>query len=351
MTTSPDDEATVIIRTVGALGRIELNKPKAINALSTDMVQTIDRALRQWATDTQVAAVLITGRGERGLCAGGDIKAIHRDLTEGANAGNMTFWADEYAMNHLIAEYPKPFVAILDGITMGGGVGVSVHGSHRLVTETTKVGMPETGIGLFPDVGGTYLLAQLPSEVGMYMGLTGQPVGPGAAIAYGLADTYIDRDRIPELVEALEAEAFAVDTVIARFAEEAPENELSVAEGWIAACFSADSVVEIIDRLRQHPNEDAQKTAELLGTKSPRSLAVTFEMIRTAKDMKLEEVLERDLRAASEIGRRPDLTEGIRAQVIDKDRNPQWDPPTLAGITEDEIRAILDTEQERTVFP
>ncbi len=350
MATSPDDEATVIIRTVGALGRIELNKPKAINALSTDMVQTIDAALRQWQTDTQVAAVLITGRGERGLCAGGDIKAIHRDISEGTNAENMTFWADEYAMNHAIAEYPKPYVAILDGITMGGGVGVSVHGSHRLVTETTKIGMPETGVGLFPDVGGTYLLAQLPSEVGMYMGLTGEPVGAGAAIAYGLADTYIDRDRIPELIEALEAEAFAVDTVIARFAEEPPENELSVAEGWIAACFSADSVVEIIDRLRRHPNEDAQKTADLLETKSPRSLAVTYEMIRTAKDMKLEEVLERDLRAATEIGKRPDLVEGIRAQVIDKDRNPQWDPPTLAGITEDEIRAILDTEQERTVF-
>lgn len=349
MTTSPDDEATVIIRTVGALGRIELNKPKAINALSTDMVQAVDAALQQWATDTQVAAVLITGRGERGLCAGGDIKAIHRDIVSGSK-DSMTFWADEYAMNYAISEYPKPYVAILDGITMGGGVGVSVHGSHRIVTETTKVGMPETGIGLFPDVGGTYLLAHVRSEVGMYMGLTGQPVGPGAAIEYGLADTYVERDRIPELIEALEAEAFAVDTVISRFAGEVPENELAVAEGWIAACFSADSVPEIITRLRAHPNADAQATADLLETKSPRSLAVTFEMIRTAKSMKLKDVLERDFRAAVEIGKRPDLAEGIRAQVIDKDRDPHWNPPTLAGITADEVSAILDTEQERTVF-
>lgn len=349
MTTSPDSEAPVIVRTLGALGRIELNKPKAINALTTDMVRVIDTALQQWRADTQVGAVLVTGRGDRGLCAGGDIKAIYRDLEAGTEE-SLTFWADEYAMNYAISEYPKPYIAILDGITMGGGVGISVHGSHRIVTETTLLGMPETGIGLFPDVGATYLLAQMPGGIGMYMGLTGQPVGAGAALAYGLADTFVERDTVPELISALEAEAFAVDTVISRFAGEAPANDLAEDDWWVDHCFAADSVEEVIARLRNTRTERAQETANLIAQKSPRSLAVTFEMIRTARKMKLSDVLERDFRAAVEIGRRPDLREGIRAQVIDKDRNPQWNPPTLDGITPEEVSAILNTEQERTVF-
>jgi enoyl-CoA hydratase len=349
MTTSPNDEATVVVRKVGALGRIELNKPKAINALSTDMVQAIDQALKEWRPDTEVAAVLLTGRGDRGLCAGGDIKAIYRDLTSGTGE-SIDFWADEYAMNYDIAEYPKPYIAILDGITMGGGVGVSVHGSHRIVNESSSIGMPETGIGLFPDVGATYLLAKMPGQIGMYMGLTGQPIGPGAAIAYGLADTYVPRDQTDDLIEALEAEAFAVDTVIGRFAGDAPENELASDEDWINSCFAGSSVSEIIAALRAHGGEKAGYTADLIATRSPRSLAVTFEMIRSAGSMSLHDVLERDFRVASEIGKRPDLQEGIRAQVIDKDRNPQWNPATLIEITPEEVSDILNTQQERKVF-
>lgn len=344
-----DEDAAVITRRVGALGRIELNKPKAINALSSDMIDLITEALDAWRHDTEVAAVLMTGRGERGLCAGGDIKAIHRSVLAG-DGDAIGFFADEYAMNNAIAEYPKPYIAIMDGITMGGGVGVSAHGSHRIVTETTKIGMPETGIGLFPDVGGTHILARIEDGIGMYLGLTGLPAGPGAAIAHGLADHFVERDRVPDLIAALEAEAVAPDAVIARFASEAPADELADDAEWIAEAFSADSVAAIISALRAQGTERSAETADLLETKSPRSLAVTFEMIRSASSMSLADVLERDLRAAHGISLRPDLVEGIRAQVIDKDRNPQWKPSTLEGITDDEVRAILDTEHERKVF-
>lgn len=343
------DDALVITRVVNGLGRIELNKAKAINALGRDMVASIDSALNAWRDDDAVAAVLITGRGDRGLCAGGDIKAIYQDLVAGTSE-SQDFWAEEYRMNFDIAGYPKPYIAIMHGITMGGGVGVSVHGSHRVVTETTKLGMPETGIGLFPDIGGTYLLAQTPGEIGMYMGLTGLPIGPGAALAYGLADTFVLQEKVEELISALEADGTKAVETLASFAGEAPANELAEAEAWINTCFAHDSVEAILAALLAHGDEDAAKTAEVIKAKSPRSLAVTFEMIRTAKTMTLQEVLERDFRAGTEIAARPDLREGIRAQVIDKDRNPQWNPATLGEVEQAEVDAILNTEQDRKVF-
>ncbi|MYM18757.1 enoyl-CoA hydratase/isomerase family protein [Brevibacterium sp. 5221] len=348
-----DTEATVIVDRDGALGHIELNKPKAINALSTEMIEQVDRALIDWQDDDSVAAVLITGAGERGLCAGGDIKGIYRSVVDGTDESEL-FFSDEYRMNNRIANYPKPYIAFMDGITMGGGVGVSVHGSVRIVTETTKVGMPETGIGLFPDVGGTYLLARLPHEIGMYMGLTGEPVRAGAALAYGLADHFVPRAQLPALRAALteapaEAPEVAADFA-AQFAAEAPENELARDEQWIATCFAQDSVLAIIAALRAEGSEAAAHTADVLESKSPRSLAVTFEMIRTAKTMSLQEVLERDYRAALNIAHYPDLREGIRAQVIDKDRNPQWDPAAVSALDEAEIRSILDTERQEKVF-
>ena len=343
------DDALVITRVVNGLGRIELNKAKAINALGRDMVASIDSALNEWRDDDAVAAVLITGRGDRGLCAGGDIKAIYQDLVAGTSE-SQDFWAEEYRMNFDIAGYPKPYIAIMHGITMGGGVGVSVHGSHRVVTETTKLGMPETGIGLFPDIGGTYLLAQTPGEIGMYMGLTGLPIGPGAALAYGLADTFVPQEKVEELISALEADGTKAVETLASFAGEAPANELAEAEAWINTCFAHDSVEAILAALLAHGDEDAAKTAEVIKAKSPQSLAVTFEMIRTAKTMTLQEVLERDFRAGTEIAARPDLREGIRAQVIDKDRTPQWNPATLGEVEQAEVDAILNTEQDRKVF-
>ena len=343
------DEAAVLTRVEGGLGRIEPNKPKAINALSADMVTIMADALTAWQDDPAVTAVLVTGRGDRGLCAGGDIKAIHRAIVEDTSDA-VDFWADEYRMNHAISQYPKPYIAVMDGITMGGGVGISVHGSHRIVTETSKVGMPETGIGLFPDVGGTYALARIPHPgVGLHLALTGQPIGPGDAIRYGLADTFVPRDSIDDLATALAAGG-DVDEIIARFAAQPPASQLEVDEDWIATCYTDDSPAEVVAALRAHADEAARAAGDLIATKSPLSVSVTFEMIRTAGDMSLADVLERDFRAGSEISAQPDLREGIRAQVIDKDRNPQWSPASLDEVDPALVTAVLSTPQNRKVF-
>lgn len=348
--TATGDEASVLTRVDGGLGRIELNKPKAINALSTDMVTIIAETLAAWKDDDAVRAVLMTGRGDRGLCAGGDIKAIHRDLVD-ETGESLEFWANEYAMNHEIAHFPKPYIAFMDGITMGGGVGVSAHGSHRIVTETSKVGMPETGIGLFPDVGGTHLLARVPHQgVGMHLALTGQPFGAGDAIRYGFADTFIPRERFDDLAAALAESADDVDAVIARFAEEAPASELAADEEWIASSYDSATAAEVVAALRAHGDERARAAGDLIAAKSPLSVAVTFELVRTAGAMGLDEVLERDLRTGAGISAQPDLREGIRAQVIDKDRNPQWSPATLEAVDPALVTSILATEQTRKVL-
>lgn len=349
---STSDEAVVTTVSNG-LGRIHLNKPKAINALNTAMVQSIHTTLKEWKEDSDVQAVLLTGEGDRGLCAGGDIKAIYNDLTT-QTGDSRVFWADEYAMNHLIATYPKPYIAIMDGITMGGGVGVSVHGSVRVVTETTKVGMPETGIGLFPDVGGTYLLANVEHSVGMYMGLTGLPIGAADTIAYGLADHFVPREHLGELItHVLENPAEAPQAVAEfakKFSAEIPDPVLKSDEPWIEACFSGETVTDILAALDGRDEENAQKTADVIRSKSPRSVVVTHEMIRTASTMDLQAVLERDYRAAMNIGNYPDLVEGIRAQVIDKDRNPQWQPASIAEVDTDEISSIINDPADRKVF-
>lgn len=351
MTEHPLEQAEklVVVSAENGLGRIELNKPKAINALGLDMIDIVNEALDTWRDDSDVKAVLITGRGERGLCAGGDIKAIYRAVTSG-EGDNAAFFGHEYRMNLALAEYPKPVIAIMNGITMGGGVGISAHGSVRIVTDSTKVGMPETTIGLFPDVGATHLLARMPHQVGMYLGLTGLPMGAGGALAYGLADYFVPDSKVPDVVEALKERPGDVAEVVAQFAQKAPESELAADETWIAQCFDKDSPSAILDALKAHENPRARETAEHIETKSPLSVAVTFELIRRAADMTLAEVLEQDLRAATHIAAHPDLVEGIRAQVIDKDRNPTWNPPTLAEVDPETVTSIIDTPVEKKVF-
>ncbi len=343
------EETPVVLSTEGGLGRIELNKPRAINALNQEMVDIVNEALAKWQDDDSVKAVLVTGRGERGLCAGGDIKAIHASLLDGTDA-NLQFFGEEYVMNDRIARFPKPYVAFMNGITMGGGVGISAHGSVRIVTDSTKIGMPETTIGLFPDVGATHILARMPQHVGMYLGLTGLPIGAGGAIAYGLADYYVPDASVPELVKALAENSGDVAEVVAQFAQDAPAAELADDVSWIAECFAKDSPQEIVEALRSHESEKAQSTADLLEAKSPRSVAVTFELIRRAASMSLADVLEQDLRTATNIAKYPDLTEGIRAQVIDKDRNPKWNPASLADLDPQEVESIITTPVQDKVF-
>ncbi|MFI6955663.1 enoyl-CoA hydratase/isomerase family protein [Nocardia sp. NPDC050408] len=342
-------ESEVLIDKRDGLGLITLNRPKAINALNHPMALAISAALQVWAGDDEVRTVVVTGAGERGLCAGGDIVAIHRDAAAldehsagAANADSATglFWRDEYILNALIGRYPKPYVVVMDGIVMGGGVGLSGHGSHRIVTERSKIGMPEVGIGFIPDVGGTYLLARTPGEIGTHVALTTARMSAGDAIAAGFADYYVASEHIPALLETLRTET--AEIAIAKFATDAPESDLAAQQDWIDACYSADTVEEVVDRLRTHGSPEAAKAATELLAKSPVALKVTLRSLRAASAAKsLEAVLNEEYRVSIAALASRDLVEGIRAQVIDKDRNPRWSPATLADVTAEQVEAYF----------
>ncbi|MEV6392748.1 enoyl-CoA hydratase/isomerase family protein [Nocardia xishanensis] len=336
-------ESEVLIDKRDGVGLITLNRPKAINALNHPMALAITDALRAWAEDDEVRTVVVTGAGERGLCAGGDIVAIHADAsagTAGADSPTGVFWRDEYILNALIGRYPKPYVAIMDGIVMGGGVGLSGHGSHRIVTERSKIGMPEVGIGFVPDVGGTYLLSRAAGEIGTHVALTTARMGAGDAIAAGFADYYVPSEHIPALLETLRTET--AEVAIAKFATEAPESELLAQRDWIDACYSADTVEEIVTRLQASDTPEAAKAASDLLAKSPVALKVTLRSLRAARDLpSLEAVLNEEYRVSIASLRSHDLVEGIRAQVVDKDRNPQWRPATLAEVSDAQVAAYF----------
>lgn len=330
--TAPEQaEPPVLFSTTGRLGHIELNRPLAINALTHEMVGLIREQLAAWSGDDAVQTVLLTGRGERGLCAGGDIVSLYQDAVSGDGKGSADFWRDEYHLNNAIAEFPKPFVSIMDGIVLGGGIGLSAHSRIRVVTERSSIGMPETGIGFIPDVGGTWLLSHAPGQLGTHLGLTAGSVGPGDALLVGLADHYVPSEALPELVAAL-AEQDPADAV-ARFAEPAPEAPLAADRGWIDSAYARDSAPEIVAALQERPEQAAQQAAQRIGRKSPTSVALTLEAVRRAATLPgLREALEQEYRLALRVFAGPDFREGVRAQVIDKDRNPAWTPPTLQEV-------------------
>ncbi|MEU9115172.1 enoyl-CoA hydratase/isomerase family protein [Streptomyces sp. NPDC048483] len=338
MSTTPAVGATddsVLLRTEGRAAHIVLNRPRALNALTHDMVRRIDEALTAWESDPAVETVVLTGAGERGLCAGGDIRAIYEDARSGGGS-SPAFWADEYRLNARIARYPKPYVAVMDGIVMGGGIGVSAHGNVRLVTERSRLAMPETGIGLAPDVGGTYLLGLAPGELGTHLALTGAQIGAGDALLCGLADHCVPSQDIQSLVDALADTP--VREVLGRYAQEAPASELVLWRPWIDACYGADTVEDIVERLLTYGDPAAKETAESLLAKSPTAVKVALAAIRRARTLgPLERVLEQEFRASCAALSSPDLVEGIRAQVVDKDRNPQWSPQTFAEVTQTDV--------------
>jgi len=328
-------EAEVIVDKRDGLGLLTLNRPKAINALNHSMVHQLAAALEDWATDDEVRAVVLTGAGERGLCAGGDIVSIYHDAQDGGD-GSREFWRDEYVLNAAIAGYPKPYVAIMDGIVMGGGVGVSAHGSVRIVTERSMIGMPEAGIGFVLDVGGTYLLSRAPGELGTHIALTTARLTAGDAIACGLADHFIPSGRVPAFLAALAAGP--LERALEEFTEPAPESALLAQKGWIGDAYSADTVEEIVSRLRDSGIPTAADAAEQVLAKSPTAAKVTLRSLRRSRDLgSLEEVLNQEYRVSSACLDSHDLVEGIRAQVVEKDRNPAWSPATLEEVTDEQV--------------
>jgi enoyl-CoA hydratase len=327
----------ILVEQQGTLGRIKLNRPKAINALTLDMIHDIAAALAQFAAAPEIGTVLISGEGERGLCAGGDIRALYDHGRDGSGFGQ-DFFRDEYRMNAQIADYPKPYVAIMDGITMGGGVGVSAHGAIRIVTERTRIAMPETGIGFFPDVGGTWLLSRGPGELGTFIGLTGDGIGGADAILAGFADYFVPSEQIASLVEALAALPAAVvvsqvHAMVRGFAIEATPP-LGQHRAEIDASFGFESVEEIVAALEASGSAFAQKTLAVLRQKSPTSMKVTLRLLReAARAATLRECLQREFAAAHQVLASDEFYEGVRAAVVDKDRSPKWRPATLAEVT------------------
>ncbi|MEU9073418.1 enoyl-CoA hydratase/isomerase family protein [Kitasatospora sp. NPDC048538] len=324
----------------GGVGRIVLNRPRALNSLTHGMIRTVHATLSDWAADDRVRAVVLTGAGERGLCAGADIRALHDDAKAGG-AGARAFFRDEYRLNALIARYPKPYVAVMDGITMGGGVGLSAHGAIRIVTERSTVAMPETRIGLVPDVGGSRLLALAPGETGTHLGLTSASMGPGDALLCGFADHFVPSAAVPALLDALAGGTDPADAVAAH-AEPAPPAPLARQREWIDACYAADTVEEIVDRLVNSGVPEAKEAAGLILGNSPTAVKVTLAALRRARTLpSLEAVLDQEYRVSCAALAGHDLVEGIRAQVIDKDRTPRWSPAALAGVTDADVERFL----------
>jgi enoyl-CoA hydratase len=328
-------EAEVLLRREGVLGQMILNRPRAINALNQRMVDILSATLTEWAADDTVRTVVLTGAGDRGLCAGGDIVAIYHSVLDGRDDAQR-FWAAEYALDAAIARYPKPYVALMDGLVLGGGIGLSAHGRVRIVTERTRVGMPEVSIGFFPDVAGTYLLARAPGELGTHLALTGGTASGADAIALGLADHFVPSASLPSLVAALETRQ--VGEVLAEFAVEPPASELLAQREWIDAAYAGDDAGEIVERLARSSEPAAREAAATILTKSPTSVAVTLAALRRSHELpSVEAALERDYRIAARFTRGTEVVEGIRAQVIDKDRDPHWSPATLAEISPETV--------------
>ncbi|MFP4519206.1 MAG: enoyl-CoA hydratase/isomerase family protein [Oceanicaulis sp.] len=345
-------EQTVIIRKAGSVGRITLNRPKALNALDQSMVEAMTKALLEWRDDSSVKAVVVDGEGEKGFCAGGDI----RMLAESGKAGDArawTFWRDEYRLNTLIEEYPKPYVALIDGVTMGGGVGISVHGEFRVAGDKTLFAMPETGIGFHPDVGGAYFLPRLSGELGTWMGLTGARLKTADCIATGVATHYVPTERFGELIHALEHENLdehgdRIDALLDGFGGDAGESDLGVRGAMIDAAFAGDDVAEIRKRLNDAGDDWSEKQASILNTKSPTSLAVTLASLRKGGALSFREVMVQDLRVSTRfLAEGSDFYEGVRAVILDKDNDPQWGGAASAAQVESFFNPLPE-DQEMT---
>jgi enoyl-CoA hydratase len=333
-----DAEGDLIVRREGSAGIIRLNRPKTINAMTLEMSEGIDAALDRFEADPAVAAVVLEGAGERGLCAGGDIRGLYESSRAGGDLGKR-FWRQEYVMNARIAKFPKPYVAFMDGLVMGGGVGLSAHAMHRVVTEKTKLAMPEVGLGFFPDVGGTWLLSRSPGEIGTYFGLTGQTMNGPDAIHARFADAVVPSARLAALREVLTklragTTSSEVKLLIDGFATGETSGPVAAMQSKVDAWFGYDRMEDIVAALQRDGSEQAVSTLKALGEKSPRGMVVTLKLLRLARgSSSLEQCLVREYRAALQVFASDDFREGVRAAVIDKDRSPKWSPAKIEDVT------------------
>ncbi len=328
--------AEIVFTRDGGAGRILLNRPKALNALTMGMCDALLLQLRAWKADPVVKVAVITGAGEKAFCSGGDVVSLYKDHQAGGVLA-FAFWRQEYRCNTQIKHFGKPYVALLDGYVMGGGVGVSIHGSHRVATERTTFAMPETFIGLFPDVGGTYFLPRLPGAVGTYLGLTGKRLKGADCVALGIAQAFVPSDSLPALEAALAATDGTQDDVtriIAGFAQPVTDAPIMAQRADIDRHFSKGSVEDILDSLAADSSEWAQSHLASLQKYSPLACKITFKQIRTGATLSFDDCMRLEWRLASRVAQGHDFYEGVRALLVDKDNTPRWQPATLADVSD-----------------
>jgi enoyl-CoA hydratase len=333
------DEAEILFETRGALGLITLNRPKALNALTHGMATAMHARLKDWAGDGAVKAVAIQGAGERAFCAGGDIRSLYDSGKTGTGYA-VEFYRDEYLLNAFIKHFPKPYVALLHGFVMGGGVGVSVHGSHRVADETMAFAMPETGIGLFPDVGGSFFLPRLPGELGLYAGLTGARLKTADAAYAGVATHVVPAAQRGALIERLASGEHA-DAAIEALAIEPDGAPLALLREKIDQCFAGNSVEEILNILDYDESDWAKETAKMIRAKSPIATKIAFRQIREGKYLDFDTCMRMEFRMVNRVIAGHDFYEGVRAAIIDKDGAPKWSPDALAEITNADVDAYF----------
>lgn len=331
----------ILIDVQGAVARIELNRPRALNALNLAMIEAIDPWLDRWAADPSIKAVVIAGAGEKAFCAGGDVRAVWE---AGKRGDNMTerFFRAEYRLNRKIHVFPKPFIALIDGVTMGGGAGLSVHGSHRVATERTLFAMPETAIGLFPDVGATWFLNRCPGELGLYLALTGARLKAADVLGTGLATHYVPSSKL-DTVEALLASAdwsagtahAVVDHILDGIAQDPGPAELALHARVIDRCFGQPSVEAVLQALDADGSDFARETAAVLRKRSPTSMKVAFAQLRRGVSLNFDDVMKMEFRISQACMAGHDFYEGVRAVLVDKDHAPIWAPARLEEVTPD----------------
>jgi enoyl-CoA hydratase len=340
-------EPEILFDRRGAAGILTLNRPGALNAVTHGMVRVLRARLDAWRDDPAVTRVIVTAAGERAFSAGGDLRRLY-DLGRAADyEAALDFWRDEYALNAAIKHYPKPYVALIDGIVMGGGVGVSIHGSHRVAGDRFQFAMPEVGIGFFPDVGATWFLPRLPGELGAYCALTAERLRADDAVASGVATHRVRSDRFADLLDALGGNV-PVDAVLAAFAEPAPEGAVTKMRGTIDRHFAGDNVEDIVARL-DAGEAGAPAMAATIRSKAPLSLKIALAQVRRGAHWSFDDCMRAEFRIVSRIVRGVDFYEGVRAVIVDKDNAPRWRPASLAEVTDAEVQhhfAPLDRELE-----
>ena len=340
----PTHEPEALLRVEGRAGRITMNRPKALNTLTLGMVRAIARTLDEWKHDPAVHLVILDGAGEKALCAGGDVLSLYDSRGEGSSLAR-TFWREEYHLNALIHRFPKPYVAIQDGIVMGGGIGLSGHAQHRIVTERSMLAMPETGLGLIPDVGGTWLLGHAAGELGVYLGLTGARMSGADAIQAGFSGTFAPVAALAGLkAELADPNGRPVDEIIDALSDEhpVPASPLMALKPKIDKFFAASSDEDILSALQTTTDAWAQKTRADLLQKSPLALKATLSAIRQARQLPwLEAALNVEYRLCARLFEHGEFPEGVRALLVDKDKAPKWRPATLAEVTPDMVNALF----------